>query len=298
LKKDNPPKDKRISIADVSDKPVKRSRVTGWHYGANFKAQQGVKPNTQLFVNPKKLTTRLLIGIPTTGIIRYEWAIARWGQVIPINWSMAEVAQAFSQVGPIGYAVADARNIIVHTMLTTRDCDWLFFIDHDTIIPGDCFVKINQYIHRANEPIVCGLYYAKGNPPLPLVFRGRGNSYFADWKLGDKVRVDAVPMGCTLIHRSVLEESAKVSPFYNVPGIKEPIRKHFDTPRRIWYDPETSQYLKDTGTEDIYWCDKLLDNKILAKAGWTKLAKLKFPFLCDTSIFCKHIDVSTGIQYP
>ena len=252
-----------------------------------------------MFQNPKRIKTRLVIGIPTTGMIRYEWAIARWGQVIPVNWSMAEIAQAFSQVGPIGYLVADARNIICHTFLATRESEWLFFIDHDVILPGDCFVKINGYIERKRKiPIMSGLYYAKGNPPPPLVFRGRGNSFYSKWKLGDKVWVDAVVMGCTLIHRSIVEEISKVSKDYYLPGVKGPVKKMFETPRRIWHDPETSQYLKDTGTEDIFFCDRVLKEGILKKAGWPAYARKKYPFLCDTSIFCKHIDQTTGRQYP
>ena len=234
-------------------------------------------------------------------MIRYEWAIARWGQVIPVNWSMAEIAQAFSQVGPIGYLVADARNVVCHTYLKTRDAEWLFFIDHDVILPGDCFVKINAYMDARKSkqvPMMCGLYYAKANPAPPLIFRGRGNSFYQGWKFGDKVEVDAVVMGCTLIHRSIIEEMAKISPDYAVPGVKGPVKKIFETPRKSWYDPESHRYQKEVGTEDIYFSDKVLDNDILKKAGWHKHAKKKYPFLCDTSIFCKHIDQNTGKQYP
>ena len=151
---------------------------------------------------------------------------------------------------------------------------------------------------KGKIPLMSGLYYAKGEPAPPLVFRGRGNSYYSDWTLGDKVWVDAVPMGCTLIHKSILIEAAKVSKEYHVPGIKGPIRKIFETPRKAWYDPESARYQKETGTEDIFFCDKLLKHKILKKAGWHKLAKKKYPFLVDTSLFCKHIDLATGKQYP
>lgn len=211
---------------------------------------------------------------------------------------MAEIAQNYSQVGPIGYLVADARNIICHAFLASKNCIWLFTIDHDVILPGNCFVKINSYMDKGKIPLLSGLYYAKGNPPPPLVFRGRGNSFYSKWKMGEKVWVDAVPMGCTLMHRSIIEETAKISDDYKVPGIKEPIKKIFETPRKAWFDPESARYAKETGTEDIFFCDKLLKNKILKKAGWNKLAKLRYPFLCDTSIFCKHIDLQTGKQYP
>ena len=273
----------------ITHASARRSRVTGCSPWIN---------KSILDKNPKLAKARVVIGIPTTGIIRYEWAVARWGQIIPVNWSNSEIAQAYTQVGPIGYLVDDARNIICHRFLEDKPADWLFFIDHDTILPPDCYVKINQYIRKATEPVVCGLYYAKGDPAPPLIFRGRGNSYYDDWKRGDKVRVDAVPMGCTLIHRSLIEETAKISEDYRVPGIGKPIKKVFVTPRRVWYDAENKQYLKDMGTEDIYWSDKVLENDILAKAGWKRHAKMKNPFLADTSIFCKHIDLTSGQQYP
>ncbi len=261
-------------------------------------APSSMQPISHIIKNPKALKTRLVIGIPTTGLIRYEWAVARWGQITPVNWSMAEIGQAYSQVGPIGYLVADARNIVTHTFLTQKDCEWLFFIDHDVILPGDCFVKINTYMDKGKLPLMCGLYYAKGDPPPPLVFRGRGNSVYRKFKMGDKVEVDAVVMGCTLIHKSLLVEVSKISEDYKVPGIAGSIKKVFETPRKAWVDPETARYQKETGTEDIFFCDKLLKNKILKKAGWHKLAKKKYPFLCDTSIFCKHIDLQTGRQFP
>lgn len=273
----------------------KQTRVTG--YGLE------VKPDSRIIENPEKIKTRLVIGIPTTGIIRYEWALARWGQVIPVNWSMAEVAQAFSQVGPIGYLVADARNIVCDTFLNTRDCEWLFFIDHDVILPGNCFTSINYYMDLPKKeqiPVLSGLYYAKGTPSPPLIFRGRGNSYMKGWKMGEKVWVDGIPMGCTLLHRSIIEASAdkKYSESYSVPGVNHPIRRIFETPRKAWYDPESHRYQKEVGTEDIFWCDKILRENILAKAGWPRYARMKYPFLCDTSIFCKHIDLHTGKQYP
>ena len=36
---------------------------------------------------------RILIGTPTTGIVRIEWVMARFGQVIPTNWSATDNIQ-------------------------------------------------------------------------------------------------------------------------------------------------------------------------------------------------------------
>jgi hypothetical protein len=148
-------------------------------------------------------------------------------------------------------------------------------------------------------PVVCGLYYCKGSYPEPLLFRGRGNGYFHNWKFGDKVEVDGVPMGCTLIHCTVLKVMYDNSEVYSVPSQYGPVtvRRVFETPRMSWHDPESGKYNSQGGTEDIPWCDRVMKDKILEKAGWKEAAKKKNPFLCDTSIFCQHLDRS-GAIYP
>jgi len=74
-----------------------------------------------------KNITRLCIGIPMTGLIRTEWALARFGQIIPCNWSYADRIIYLNQVTPLGYAVAEARNIIVDEVVRgdfiTLQCD-------------------------------------------------------------------------------------------------------------------------------------------------------------------------------
>ena len=76
------------------------------------------------------------------------------------------------------------------------------------------------------------------------------------------------------------------------------VRKVFETPTKVWFDPETSQFASQTGTSDLYWCDRVIKDKVLERTGWKKLANKKYPFVIDTSIFCRHIDISSGIQHP
>jgi len=251
---------------------------------------------TEIIQCPKKYTSRLLVGIPTTGIVRYEWAAARFGQVIPVNWSCGEMSVAFADtVSPIGYNVHDARNVIIEAALQ-NGVEWLFFLDHDVLIPPDCFIKLGKYVADATVPVVSGLYYCKGNPCEPLLFRGRGNGAFTDWKLGDKVWVDGIPMGCALIHMSIFEKLAEKAETYKLADNRE-VRKFFWTPRDRWWDPETFIAQTNIGTEDLWWCDRVLEQGILAE-GWPAIEDQKNPFLCDTGLFCKHIDTNTGVKYP
>ena len=103
-------------------------------------------------------------------------------------------------------------------------------------------------------------------------------------------------MGCTLIHRSVLEAMAKDAPTYMAAG-EHKCKQVFDTPEHVFIDPEKRSVNTVTGTEDLAWCNRVISGKYLHKAGWPAVAKKKYPFLCDTSIFCRHITMD-GQVYP
>lgn len=238
---------------------------------------------------------RLLIATPTKGIIRMEWAQARHGATIPVNWSQVQYIQYMHTFSPIRFSVANAQNVIVKTVIE-KDFEWLLLIEDDVIIPPDAFVKFNQYIREEKHPIVSGIYYTKSEPPEPLLFRGRGTSYYGNWKRGDKVWVDGVPTGVLLIHAGVLRAMWNESPEYVVNNVVT--RRVFDDPRKLWYDPNTGSYNAITGTSDLDWCTRVMEGKFLEKAGWKKHQKKKYPFLVDTSIWCEHIDLKSGVTYP
>jgi len=240
------------------------------------------------------MSKRIMIGIPMTGLLRAEWVLARYGQVIPCNWSQVDCLQFIDQSSPLGFVVADARNIIA-SKFVEEDFDWLFFIDHDTILPPMTILTWNERMLKKDVPVWSGLYFTKSVPSEPLVYRGRGNSYYTNWKLGNEIWVDGIPMGCTMIHKSILRVLYDESEEYLTGGRK--VRKIFETPAKTWFDPETLNWNNVQGTEDLNWCTRVIKDNIFEKAGWQKFAKKPFPFLIDSRIFCKHID-NNGIQYP
>jgi len=244
---------------------------------------------------PEKGTKKVMIGIPMTGLLRSEWVIARYGQVIPCNWSQTDALQWLDQYSPLDFTVADARNIITYHFLKQK-FEWLFFIDHDVVLPPGVVLKMSQRMMKKEVPIWAGLYFTKSVPSEPLVYRGRGSGYYGDFKVGDEVWVDGVPMGCTMIHRSIMEEMSKVSEVYQ-PLSQPEMAKVFETPAKIWFSPEERTWFTATGTEDLTFCTKVMEEKVLEKAGWPELQEKEFPFLIDTSIFCRHIDWD-GVQYP
>jgi hypothetical protein len=102
-------------------------------------------------------------------------------------------------------------------------------------------------------------------------------------------------MGCTLIHVSILKAMYAESEEYMLAGMK--VRRIFETPEIAWYDKEQSQFHNKSGTEDIWWSDRVVTGRFFDKAGWPEFQVKPYPFLCDTRIYCKHIDFD-GTQFP
>jgi hypothetical protein len=216
--------------------------------------------------------------------------------VIPCNWTAANVAVGYSHTIPMGYLVADAQNLIVNAAIRDN-YEWVFLLEDDVIIPVDAFLKLNEYMKKGDIPVVSGLYFLKNSPTEPLVYRGRGNSCFARFKPGDMVWADGVPTGCLLIHCGILKLMAAESEDY-VTGNGERVKKVFETPQKVWVDPESNHLHMTSGTSDLHWCDRVMKEDVLRRAGWPKIGKKRYPFLVDTTIFCKHIELTTGRQWP
>lgn len=248
-----------------------------------------------MFHAPIPAQKRVLIGVPMTGLVRSEWAFARMCQIIPCNWSASDVVNWLPQSSPIGYAVAEARNIIVDQAVREK-FEWLFFLDHDVVLPPTAFVQIDKYITEGDIPVVSGLYFAKAHPPSPLVYRGRGNGSYGKWNIGDKVWADGAGMGCVLINVKLLTLMWHDAKEYIAGGNKK-VRKVFDTPFGMNVDPEKRTWDSFAGTEDLAWYNRVIAGNYLAKAGFKKIAKQRYPFLVDTSIFCKHM-TNDGMIYP
>jgi hypothetical protein len=255
-----------------------------------------VENNIQFIKSGHQPKNRLLIVTATLGIVRVEWAGARFGQVIPCNWSLGQQWYGPNMVIPMSYLVADAQNVGVQCAIE-GDYEFLFLHEDDVILPPDCFLKLNEYMRKADVPIVSGLYYTKSQPAEPVLYRGSGTSYFADWKMGDKVWVDGCPTGCLLIHRSILDIVHKEAPEYKtIDGVTR--KQVFVTAAEVFMDPQTKQYSAACGTSDLVFCKNVIKNNVLAKAGWKKLAKKQYPFLVDTTLYCGHIDLTSGRVFP
>lgn len=236
---------------------------------------------------------RLLVATPTTGLVRMEWVASRYNQIIPTNWSKTDMIQYLSSYIPLRYTVADAQNLAVHEAIQ-KGFEWLLFIEHDTMPPADALLRFTEYMDRGEIPVVSGLYFTRSVPPEPMVYRGRGNHYFRDWKLGDLVWVDGVPTGMLLINTELLKTVSADSPEYRTPD-GNVIKRVFETPSRTWFNEVNGAQETLIGTSDLDFCNKVMKGGHLKK--WPAVAKKKYPFLIDTNIYCRHID-QDGTQFP
>ena len=242
----------------------------------------------------KNKTRKVLIFTPCTGLLRVEWVQSRYGQIIPTNWSQSEIKHICSDYMPLEYQLADAQNLMA-LKVVQDDYDWVIFIEHDNLIPPDTFVKFNEYMNKGDVPIVSGLYFTRSDPPEPIVYRGRGNSHYTDWKMGDKFWVDGVPFGCLLMNASLIKEAWKESAEYTVGN--QITRRVFDNTPKQTIDARTKEPLNESGTTDLIWCTRLMEKGLFKKAGWDKYQKMKNPFLVDSTIFVGHIE-QNGRVYP
>ncbi len=251
-----------------------------------------IKVEQHLNKNKGSWTNRVLIAIPSTGLVRVEWMLARYGQVIPTNWSHVELIQWLNNYVPSEYLLPDAENLIAKQVVE-KDFEWLLMIESDNVIPPNTFIKMNEYMLEKKVPIVSGLYFTKSEPPEPILYRGRGVGYFNDFKMGDKVWVDGIPFGCVLIHGDIIKTLWEESPEYRIGD--QITRRIFEMPDKQW--GEGSEYGAVRGTTDLAFCTRLMKDKIFEKSGWEEYQNKKYPFLVDTDIFVKHID-QQGRMYP
>lgn len=211
--------------------------------------------------------------------------------MIPPNFSSVITNAVLDHFIPLRWTVAHGQNLIVREAVM-GGYEWLLLIEDDTIPPLDLLLRLQEYMEDG-PPVVSGLYYQKGWPLEPLIYRGRGVGAFKDFKLGQKVWADGVPTGCLLIHVPVLREMWKDSEEYVIAG--EKTRSVFESPTRAFINPD-GNVNATVGTSDLEWCSKIIEGGYLKKAGWDKVQRRKYPFLVDTNILCQHISPD-GTQY-
>lgn len=147
----------------------------------------------------------IMVGLATLGMVPIEFVLAFGRMQMPIN------GQVFQHIVK-GFEVGVARNLCCEFIMKMAKKDrprWLFFIGDDMIAPPFGFVQLYEEAEKNNWDCLTGLYYWKGEPPTPLVWRndhiGRliPGVHFGP---GDVVDVDLTGVDFTLIRVSLLEK--------------------------------------------------------------------------------------------
>ncbi|RLG82539.1 MAG: hypothetical protein DRO09_00145 [Thermoprotei archaeon] len=156
----------------------------------------------------EKRGPQLLIGIPHTGEVTMEWALAFKQLIVPMPFLMT-----FQRGQPLDLA----RNAIVEEALR-NEVEWLFFLDSDVILEPDALQRLLSH----NLPIVSALYYRRhpsigpAGPimqPVPAAWRYAPEEVRKPGALFTPImdppaqlfEADVIGMGACLIHTSVFK---------------------------------------------------------------------------------------------
>lgn len=152
-------------------------------------------------MNPK-----VTIGIPTGGSVIFDFAL-----------SLAKLSAYYSDkyvLDGIQYAsgcyLHDNRNRIVSNFLKTSS-EWLLFIDTDIVFSVDIIDKLLDINSKHNALIVGGWYMNMiQGKYLPMLYRKKEDVFTCILpSMNQDFSVDAIGLGCVMIHREVFEKLDK-----------------------------------------------------------------------------------------
>jgi len=253
------------------------------------------KPEVKVIHNDNpEGTQKILLGIPSTGKIRFEFYIAMRSLLYPSNWGV-------SYTHPIGFDVATSRNMIIEAALDRGDVEWVFFVDHDVLLPEKTPYILRAHMTSGKYPIISGLYYTKSSTPEPLIYRMGADGPYYDWEPGDLVWASVMGMGLCMIHMSVFKNmqppwfvTPKMHANKNEGNPKDAVSVEKRESRSKWDDSSSCIV---AGTEDFFFYERVIKEKVLQRAGWD-VQYPETPFIVDTSLLAGHIALDTGKVYP
>lgn len=96
------------------------------------------------------------------------------------------------------------RNNAVKEALESN-CEYIFFIDHDNILPSNLLIKLLEY----NVPVVGALYFERKYPHLPLIYTFEQDFQTVRVEYNypkGLVRCDVIGLGCSLFKMEVFKQ--------------------------------------------------------------------------------------------
>jgi len=199
------------------------------------------------------VTPLVAVGIPTWGKVSIKWAQARAHLGFPLGSSAVDIYIENEEI-------ANARNAIVKQALDVK-ADYVFFLGDDVLAPGNSVV---QLLSR-NVDMVTGIYWTKGYPTRPYIWKGLQRGEYLDWKAGEFFEIDFAGVDCTLIKTDVFRKVEY--PWFS----------------RDWLWNSDQVKPSEIATEDFYF--------------YLKAKKAGFNLWADTSVQCAHEDRPSGALF-
>lgn len=85
-----------------------------------------------------------------------------------------------------------------------NDCDWIFFLDADQIVPNDAIFRLMKH----DKDIVSALYFKRYPPHFPLMYKQIDDKFheIVEFQTGKLMEVDAVGAGSLLVKIGVFKK--------------------------------------------------------------------------------------------
>lgn len=148
----------------------------------------------------------VLIGFAHNGQMRHEFhrSIANLG-----NYDARNKKCIAGEVTAGGPYITENRNMICDQALQSQ-AEWLFMLDNDVEFPPDILDRLLAVADPIERPILGAVYFTQINgywmPVWLEQVDGVGRMPVEQITIGEIKELDAIGMGCTLIHRTVLEK--------------------------------------------------------------------------------------------
>ena len=191
-------------------------------------------------------TSGLFVAIASSG----RRVDVRWGLNLTALVSNVPVGTHTAWIIEMGSDRAKNREVLAEKAI---ECGarYLFYIDDDTFVPNHTFKSLIYEMEKDPKiMIVGGIYTTKEALPQPLAFKKIGEGPFWQWKAGEVFDCEGLGTGCMMIKTEVFQHIPK-------PWFLEPHETPVGVTRKIGNEDVPVSH--SSGTEDLYFCQKVID---------------------------------------
>lgn len=208
----------------------------------------------------------MVIAVPTFGTVSTDWAQSFAYIQKPLGAVVTTLFDARQ-----GVSIADKRNACVAAAIESG-ARTLLFIGDDVFVPNDIVLKMLDW-WRKGYKAVTGVYWTKGAPMQPYIWKGYLDGPYFNWKAGEFFEIDWAGCDCLLLDLDMMREHS--GPWFS---LDYSMYSYKDAPA-----PSAGPRIQAT-TEDLYfYIEKLKRNGVKL---W-----------CDSSIQCLHEDRNTRSKW-